>query len=87
MKIRPIRRFVLLVDEPDEAMVDGVVTRRGLWSPYLDFYVAAVGTEERCDFGAGDRVILADPNAGRAVVFEGTRFRLVRVKDVIGVVE
>jgi len=87
MTVRPIERFVLLADEPEETVENGVVVRRGLWSPYLDFYVAAVGEREECDFGAGDRVVLADPNAGRKLRIDGAPYRLVRVSDIIGVLE
>lgn len=87
MTVRPIKRFVLLVDDQPETVDGGVIVRRELGSAYLDYYVAAVGETEECDFGAGDRVLLADPNAGRKVRLDGVVYRLVRVTDIIGVVE
>ena len=87
MFVRPIRRFVLLVDDQPETVDGGVIVRREFGNTYLDYYVAAVGEREECDFGAWDRVLLADPNAGRKVMLDGVVYRLVRVTDIIGVVE
>lgn len=87
LPIRPIRRFVLLLDDPDETVVCGVVVKTGIWRTNMDYYVVRVGTEEKVDFGQGDRVILSSPNVGRKVRLCGCPFRLVRVEDVIAVVQ
>ena len=85
--VRPIKRFVLLFDEQDETVEGGVVVRRRRGSPYLDYLVVRVGERENVDFGAGDRVVLSDPNAGRRVRIDGTVYRLVRTDDVVAVLE
>lgn len=87
--VRPIRRFVLLVDD-QQGWIDegGVLIDARLGTDNLDYYVAAVGTEERdLGFGVGDRVVLADPNAGRKVRLDGAAYRLVRTSDIIAVME
>lgn len=89
MRVRPIRRFVLLVDD-QQGWVDagGVLVDSALGTDNLDYYVAAVGTEEKDPgFGVGDRVVLADPNAGRKVRLDGVVHRLVRTSDIIAVME
>lgn len=87
-QLRPIRRFVLLLDDREETVQDGVVVRRGMtFGTNLDYTVLRVGTEEKCGFGQGDRVVLFDPDAGRKLKIDGVPMRLVRVGDVIGVVE
>lgn len=87
-QVRPIRRFVLLLDDTDETVQDGVIVRRGIsFGSNLDYTVLRVGTEEKCGFGQGDRVILCDPDAGRKLKLDGIPMRLVRVQDVIGVIE
>lgn len=86
LNVRPIRRFVLVLDDPDETVVNGVVTRRGIWGTYMDYFVVRVGTEEKCDFGQGDRVLLSSPDVGRRVRIDGVKYRLVRTSDIIAVV-
>lgn len=87
--VRPIRRFVLLLDDqPGEFVTpEGLVVNRGFDNVNLDYYVVSVGTNENCSFGSGDRVILGDPNAGRKVRLDGIVYRVVRVSDVIAVLE
>lgn len=88
-QLRPIRRHVLLLDDERETVNGGVVVRRGECSfgMNLDYTVLRVGTEEKCGFGQGDRVVLCDPDAGRKLKLDGIPMRLVRVQDVIGAVE
>lgn len=87
MELRPIKKHVLLLDDPDETIASGVVVRTSMHRTNMDYTVLRVGAEERCDFGQGDRVVLADPNAGRRLKIDGVPLRLVRVNEVIGVVE
>lgn len=89
MAVRPIRRFVLLVDDqPGLTDVGGVLVDNTLGTDNLDYYVVAVGSEEQDPgFGPGDRVVLADPNAGRKVRIDEAVHRIVRVSDIIGVME
>ena len=71
-------------------MIDagGVLVDSTLGTDNLDYYVAAVGAEEKDPgFGVGDRVVLSDPNVGRKVRVDGVVHRLVRTTDIIGVVE
>ena len=84
--IRPIRRFVLLLDDQPERIEGGVIVRQEIWRrTHLDYTVVRVGEKENVDFGQGDRVVLADPNVGGPVMIDGTVFRLVRVSDIIAV--
>ena len=84
--IRPIRRFVLLLDDQPERIEGGVIVRQEIWRrTHLDYTVVRVGEKENVDFGQGDRVVLADPNVGRPVMIDGTVFRRVRVSDIIAV--
>lgn len=86
--IRPIRRFVLLLDDQgDESVRGGVVVKNGPWAVNMDYTVVRVGSEEKVDFGQGDRVVLAHPDRGRRVRLNGVQYRLVRVSDIIGVME
>ena len=71
MTLRPIKRFVLLLDDQPEQTVGGVIVRRELGNAYLDYLVVAVGTNEDVPYGPGDRVVLSDPNAGRKVSCTG----------------
>lgn len=88
MEIRPIKRFVLLLDDPADTVTDGgIIVHRDFGSDSLDYYVLSVGTNERCPFDTGDRVIVSDPNCGRRLKIDGVPMRLVRVNEVIGVVE
>ena len=85
--IRPIRRFVLLLDDQPERIEGGVIVRQEIWRrTHLDYTVVRVGEKENVDFGQGDRVVLADPNVGRPDMIDGTVFRLVRVSDIIAVI-
>lgn len=84
--LRPIRRFVLLLDDRPEETVDGVIVKKELGCDHHDFIVARVGDLEAVeDFGPGDRVIVKDPNCGRRVMVDGVLYRLVRVSDIIAV--
>ncbi len=85
--LRPIRRHVLLLDDQPENVEDGIVVRRKFGVYHHDFPVVAVGTEETADFGVGDVVLVADPNAGRRVMLDGVVYRIVRVADVVAVAE
>lgn len=86
LPVRPIRRFVLILDDPDETVSDGVVVRRDIWGTHMDYFVVRVGTEEKADFGQGDRVVLSSPDVGRRVKIDGITYRLVRTSDIIAVV-
>lgn len=86
-RVRPIRRHVLLLDDQPESVDGGVVVRRELGNAYLDYVVVAVGEDENVDFGPGDRVVVSDPNIGRKVRLDGIVYRVVRVSDVLAVVE
>lgn len=83
--LRPIRRFVLLVDEPKEIVKGGIIDI-STGTDRLDYFVAAVGTEERDPgFGPGDRVLIDDPNIGRKVTIDGVPYRVVRTTNIIAV--
>ena len=84
--IRPIRRFVLLLDDQPERIEGGVIVQQDTWRrTHFDYTVVRGGEKENVDFGQVDRVVLADPNVGRPVMIDGTVFRLVRVSDIIAV--
>ena len=87
MFVRPIRKFVLLLDDQPETVEGGVIVRRKFGTHHHDFYVVRVGEKEQVDFGQGDRVLVEDPNAGRRVMLDGVVYRLVRVEDIIAVLE
>ena len=80
----PIKGYVLLVDDPDEVSDGGVVHEslpgRGV---NMDFYAATPGP----GFGAGDLVLVSDPNAGRRIKVDGIPYRVVREDEIIGVLE
>ena len=88
-RLHPLSRFVLLADDPDETVENGVVVRlpESGWRTHMDYAVVMVGVNERADFGAGDRVVLRHPNAGRSLMWDGVPHRLVRMDDIIGVCE
>lgn len=88
-RLRPLDRFVLLADDPDETVENGVVVRlpESGWRTHMDYAVVMVGVKEHADFGAGDRVVLRHPNAGRSLMWNGVPHRLVRMDDIIGVCE
>lgn len=85
--LRPIKRFVLLLDDQPEYSDGGVIVRKTEGCYHMDFPVVAIGTNEDADFGVGDTVILNSPVIGRRVMLGGTVYRLVRTSDVIGVKE
>lgn len=87
MFVRPIKRFVLLLDDQPEYVDGGVVVRKDFGCNHMDFIVVAVGEREDADFGTGDRVVVRDPNVGRRVMLDETVYRLVRVSDIIAVME
>ena len=87
---RPIKGFALLVDDPFETVENGVVVRisESGWRTHMDYVVASVDPEDSGGaYGAGDRVIIRHPNAGKAVGFDGEPYRLVPVEDILAVVE
>lgn len=85
--LRPIRRFVLLLDDQPEYTEGGIVVRKDEGCYHMDFPVVAVGTNETVDFGVGDVAVLWSPNIGRRVMLGGTVYRLVKVADIIAVKE
>lgn len=85
--LRPLKRFVLLLDDQPETVEGGIVVSRRLGTFHHDFPVVAVGRDENVDFGVGDTVVVKDPNAGRRVMLDGVVHRLVRVSDIIAVVD
>jgi len=87
MFARPIRRFVLLLDDQDETVENGVLVREDVRCRHMDFTVVRVGDREKAGFGQGDRVVVSHPDVGRRVRLDGVYYRLVRVSDVIGVLE
>ena len=87
---RPVRGFALLVDDPPETVDGGVVVRtpESGWKTHMDYAVASVDpVDSGGDYGAGDRVVIRHPNAGRAVRIDGEPYRLVPVEDILAVVE
>ena len=85
--LMPIKGFVLLVDGSNERVDGGVVVARGTAASYMDYVVAKTGKDDGLGFGQGDRVILSDPFAGRRVMLDGAPYRIVRVEDIIAVLE
>lgn len=86
--VRPTRGSVLLLDDqPGCVDVGGVLVDPVLGTDCLDFYVVAVNAGDGCGFGVGDRVVLADPNAGRKVRLDGVVHRIVKADDIIAVME
>ena len=85
--IRPIKRFVLLLDDQPERTENGIILQSGYGSSNMDYLVVRVGESESVDFGQGDRVLISDPNAGRRVMIDGVVYRLVRVADIIAVLD
>ena len=85
--LMPRKGFVLLVDGSNEQVECGVVVARGTSASYMDYVVAKTGKDDNLGFGQGDRVILADPFAGRRVMLDGAPYRIVRVEDIIAVLE
>lgn len=81
--IKPLSNELLVLDDPDFTMENGIVVRTPVWRSNLDYWVVRGGTQ---DIGKGDRVVLDDPMAGRRVKLDGINYRLVPVKSVIGVV-
>lgn len=86
-RVRPIRRFILLYDDQPEYSEGGIVVRKDVGCDHLDFLVVSIGERENVDFGSGDRVVVSDPNVGRRVMLDGVVYRLVRVADIIAVME
>lgn len=83
--VRPIDGYaILLDDQPTEVTSGGVVvfTRGAVNMDYLVVRVAS-----GAGFGQGDRVVISDPNIGRKINVDGACCRLVRIDDIIGVVE
>ena len=78
---------MLLLDDQEVQVENGVTVLRRWGTPYLDHLVVQTGTDEDLDFGPGDRVVLDDPNAGRRVRIDGTVYRLVRRDSVVAVVK
>ena len=83
---RPIRRFVLLLDDQPERDEGGVIVRSSGYDR-MDFVVVAIGDRETVEFGVGDRAVLADRYAGRRVMLDGVLYRLVRASDIVATVE
>jgi co-chaperonin GroES (HSP10) len=84
--LRPIKRFVLILDDQPEHVDGGIVlTSKAEACYHMDFTVVAVGTNETVDFGVGDRVVLENANRGRRLMLGGTVYRLVKVTDIIAV--
>lgn len=87
-ELRPIKRFVVLLDDQDRVTKDGgVYVDSGIWPVNMDFLVVAVGAEEHVDFGVGDRVVVSCPTVGRKVRLDGVVYRVVRVSDILAVLE
>ena len=85
--LRPIKRFVLLLDDQPEYTEGGIVVRKDEGCYHMDFTIVSIGTNEHVDFGVGDVAILWSPNIGRRVMLGGIVYRLVRVSDIIAVKE
>lgn len=86
LNIRPIRRHVLLLDDGEETVTNGVIVKTGIWRTNMDYFVLRVGTDETCDFGQGDRVLIRTPDVGRKLRLGGVPMRIVRAEDIIGVI-
>lgn len=86
-KLRPLKRFILLLDDQPEFSDKGVIVKKGFGNYHMDYLVVAVGTNETAEFGPGDRVILNDPNTGRKVYVDGILHRVVRLSDIIAVLD
>ena len=84
MQLKPPCGHVLLLDDQPENVEGGIVIRRKFGVYHHDFTVVAGGS---ADFGVGDVVIVADPNAGRRIMLDGVVYRIVRVADIVAVAE
>jgi co-chaperonin GroES (HSP10) len=82
--LKPLSDEVIILDDPDYTMENGVIVPTSVWRTNLDYWVVKGGTDE---FGIGDRVILDDPMAGRKIKLDRVCYRVVRKDSIIGVVE
>lgn len=82
--VSPLKGYVLLADDGEETS-DGGIVRANLPGKgvNMDFYAATPGP----GFGAGDLVLISDPNAGRRIKVDGIPYRIVREDEVVGVLE
>ena len=84
--LTPVKGFALLLDDGPETVEAGrIVVRRAIGCGHMDFYV--VRADGTCDFGTGDRVIIAHQDLGRRILVDGVHLRLVKNEDIIAVVE
>lgn len=81
--IHPLRGEVLLLDDPDYTVENGIVIPTPVRRSNLDYWVVR-GCGD--GFGTGDRVVLDDPNSGKKLKLDGVCYRLVKCSSVVAVV-
>lgn len=87
----PRKGVIVVADDPDERIENGVVIQTGTSCSHYDFPVIAVHKDDVLEFAPGDRVILDDPNVcgdwNHRRMFDGIIYRFVELRHVIAVVE
>ena len=79
----PLSSEVLLLDDPDYTVENGVIVSTPTWRSNLDYWVVRGSGD---GYGVGDRVILDDPVAGRKLKINKICFRVVPKDHVVAVV-
>lgn len=82
--LTPLGNEVILLDDPDYTMENGVVVPASVWRVNMDYWVVRGSGD---GFGTGDRVIVDDPMTGRKIKVDGVCYRVVRKDSIIGVVD
>lgn len=82
--IKPLANEIIILDDPDYTVENGVVVPTTIWRSNLDYWVVRGSGD---GFGTGDRIILDDPMAGRKIKISGVCYRVVTKDHVIAAVD
>lgn len=81
--LKPFSNEIIILDDPDYTMENGIVVPASTWRNNLDYWVVK---GEGDGYGVGDRIILDDAMAGRKIKIDKICYRVVPKEHVVAVV-
>lgn len=81
--LKPFSNEIIILDDPDYTMENGIVVPTSTWRNNLDYWVVK---GEGDGYGVGDRIILDDAMAGRKIKIDKICYRVVPKEHVVAVV-
>lgn len=82
--IQPLSHEIIILDDPDYTVENGIVVPTPVRRNNLDFWIVRGQGD---GYGTGDKIVLDDPLVGRKIKIDNVGYRVVPKDHVVAVVD